>query len=48
MKDNKLLLKILSGTSDANINFNDLVGLLKNLGLKCVLKEVITYLEKKV
>jgi len=34
MKDNKLLLKILSGTSDANINFNDLVGLLKNLGFE--------------
>jgi len=34
LKYNKLLLKILSGTSDANINFNDLVDLLKNLGFE--------------
>jgi len=31
-KRNKLITKILSGTSDANINFNELRQLLKNLG----------------
>jgi predicted RNA binding protein YcfA (HicA-like mRNA interferase family) len=30
-KYEKLLLKIISGTSDANINFDDLCSLLKNL-----------------
>jgi len=31
-KHEKLLLKILSGASDANIQFEDLCGLLKQLG----------------
>lgn len=31
-KREKLLLKVLSGTSDGNIKFDDLCGLLKNLG----------------
>ncbi|MBI5674963.1 MAG: type II toxin-antitoxin system HicA family toxin [Nitrospirae bacterium] len=31
-KQQKLLLQILSGTSDANIPFDGLCGLLKNLG----------------
>lgn len=31
-KQEKLLLQILQGTSDANISFDDLCGLLKNLG----------------
>jgi predicted RNA binding protein YcfA (HicA-like mRNA interferase family) len=33
-KYEKLLLKILSGTSDANIHFKDLCDLLKNLGFE--------------
>lgn len=33
-KHEKLLLKILSGTSDANIHFDDLCNLLKNLGFE--------------
>jgi len=33
-KHEKLLLKILSGTSDANIHFEDLCNLLKNLGFE--------------
>ncbi len=33
-KHEKLLLKILSGTSDANIHFEDLCDLLKNLGFE--------------
>ena len=32
MKNQKLIQKILSGKSDANINFNDLVNLLQSLG----------------
>jgi predicted RNA binding protein YcfA (HicA-like mRNA interferase family) len=30
----KILLKILAGTSDANISFNDLCSLLKNFGFE--------------
>jgi hypothetical protein len=33
-KYKKLLLKILSGTSDANISFDDLVGLLLKMGFE--------------
>jgi len=33
-KHDKLLLKILSGTSDANIQFEDLCSLLKHLGFE--------------
>ncbi|GBE04857.1 YcfA-like protein [bacterium BMS3Abin10] len=33
-KYEKLLLKILRGASDANINFEDLCNLLKNLGFQ--------------
>ncbi len=33
-KHEKLLLKILSGTSDANIQFNDLCNLLKDFGFE--------------
>ncbi len=33
-KYEKLLHKILSGTSDANIQFDDLCNLLKNLGFE--------------
>ncbi|HAK88035.1 MAG TPA: toxin HicA [Nitrospiraceae bacterium] len=33
-KHEKLLLKILSGDSDANIHFDDLCDLLKNLGFE--------------
>jgi Ca2+-binding EF-hand superfamily protein len=31
-KRSKIITKVLSGTSDANINFNELRQLLKNLG----------------
>jgi hypothetical protein len=31
-KIEKILLKILAGTSDKNISFNDLCSLLKNFG----------------
>jgi len=30
----KLLIRIISGTSDANINFDELCNLLKNLGFE--------------
>ncbi len=33
-KIEKILLKILAGTSDANISFNDLCSLLKNFGFE--------------
>ena len=33
-KYEKFILKILSGASDANINFNDLCNLLKRLGFE--------------
>jgi len=33
-KYEKLLLKVLSGTSDANISFNDLCGLVKRFGFE--------------
>lgn len=33
-KQNKIILKILSGTSDANINFNELCHLLRNLNFE--------------
>ena len=33
-KNEKLLIKILSGVSDANIPFNDLLNLLGNLGFE--------------
>jgi predicted RNA binding protein YcfA (HicA-like mRNA interferase family) len=33
-KYDKLLFKILRGTSDANISFNDLCGLLKRFGFE--------------
>ena len=38
IKEKKLLQKILGGTSDANINFNDLVGLLETLGFEMRIK----------
>ncbi len=38
MKEKKLLLKILSGKSDANIKFDELMGLLKNLGFEMRIK----------
>jgi len=34
MKNKKLLLKILKGTSDTNINFDDLCKLMKSLGFE--------------
>jgi len=37
-KHEKLLLKILSGTSDANIQFEDLCSLLKHLGFDMRIK----------
>jgi hypothetical protein len=37
-KHEKLLLKILSGTSDANIQFEDLCSLLKHLGFDVRIK----------
>jgi hypothetical protein len=37
-KHEKLLLKILSGTSDANIQFEDLCNLLKYLGFDMRIK----------
>jgi predicted RNA binding protein YcfA (HicA-like mRNA interferase family) len=37
-KHEKLLLKILSGTSDANIQFEDLCSLLRNLGFDVRIK----------
>ncbi|MDI6891045.1 MAG: type II toxin-antitoxin system HicA family toxin [Thermodesulfovibrionales bacterium] len=33
-KHEKLLIQILSGTSDANISFDELCGLLKHLGFE--------------
>ena len=33
-KYEKLLIKVLSGTSDANISFNDLCGLVKRFGFE--------------
>lgn len=33
-KYDKLLLKVLSGSSDANIHFEDLCGMLKHLGFE--------------
>lgn len=37
-KHEKLLLKILSGTSDANIQFEDLCSLLKHMGFDMRIK----------
>ncbi len=37
-KHEKLLIKILSGTSDANIQFEDLCSLLKHLGFDIRIK----------
>lgn len=37
-KHEKLLLKILSGTSDASIQFKDLCGLLRHLGFDMRIK----------
>ncbi len=37
-KHEKLLLKILSGTSDANIRFDDLCNLLKSFGFEVRVK----------
>ena len=37
-KHEKLLIKILSGTSDANIQFEDLCSLLKHLGFDVRIK----------
>jgi len=37
-KHEKLLLKILSGTSDANIQFEELCNLLKHLGFEMRIK----------
>ncbi len=37
-KHEKLLIKILSGTSDANIQFEDLCSLLKHLGFDMRIK----------
>ncbi len=37
-KHEKLLLKILNGASDANIQFEDLCGLLKHLGFDMRIK----------
>ena len=34
----KLLMRILSGTSDRNIMFSDLQGILKRLGFSCRIK----------
>jgi uncharacterized protein (DUF1697 family) len=42
-KYEKLLLKILQGGSDANISFDDLCNLMKNLGFA----EVTTFFEKQ-
>jgi hypothetical protein len=33
-KYEKLLIKVLRGTSDANISFNDLCGLVKRFGFE--------------
>ena len=38
MKEKKLLLKILSGKSDANIKFDELMDLLKSLGFEMRIK----------
>ena len=38
MKNKKLLLKILKGTSDTNINFDDLCGLMKSFGFELRIK----------
>ena len=37
-KKDKILKKLLSGTSDANISFNDLCELLKNMGFDLRIK----------
>jgi len=39
-KYEKLLHKILSGTSDANIQFDDLCNLLKNLGFEVRVRSI--------
>ena len=38
MKEKKLLLKIFSGKSDANIKFDELMDLLKSLGFEMRIK----------
>lgn len=38
MKEKKLFLKILSGKSDANIKFDELMDLLKNMGFEMRIK----------
>ena len=38
MNNKKLLLKILKGTSDTNINFDDLCGLMKSFGFELRIK----------
>ncbi len=45
----KLISKILSGTSDKNIDFNDLTRLLDSLNFSCrvKVKEIITFITRK-
>jgi hypothetical protein len=47
-KNEKLLQLILSGNSDNNINFNDLIRLLENLGFNFRIKGVIIFFIKKM
>jgi hypothetical protein len=35
-KFEKILLSVLSGTSDSNIKFSDLQNLLENIGFNCI------------
>ena len=46
-KHEKFLLKILSGTSDANIHFEHLCDLLRNLGFEERIRGSLISLEKK-
>jgi hypothetical protein len=46
-KYEKLLLQILSGTSDANIKFEDLCNLLKKLGFEIRVRDSQSYIQKR-
>mgnify|MGYP001565837564 CR=1 FL=1 len=46
-KHEKLLLKILSGTSDANIRFGDLCDLLKTIGFEIRIRGQPPYFQKR-
>jgi hypothetical protein len=47
-KHEKVIEKILRGTSDANIAFDDIRGILLHLGSMNGFAEVTTFIERKV